>query len=184
MFVFYNTATLNVEHVVIHAPEGYKEKLEPGHWIEVDDDIPPEEIRITPDKKVIRSKEKQEKKNAHSEIIELILIKGRADKQIDAMSFVGLEPFLLAKKYEWATSNPVDNSIIIEASIRGMSVELLVDKIKGDYQVAMNKLKLSETNKIKAHLAIHVAPDEATVQHVLNTFDQYAPVDGLDYKVI
>jgi hypothetical protein len=183
MFVFYNPATLAVEHVVIHAPEGYKEKLEPGHWIEVDDDIPPEEIKITPEKTVIRSKEKQEKKRPPS-VIELILMKGQADKQIDAMSFVGLEPFLIAKKHEWATSNPVEKCIEIEASIRGTTVEELVTKIKGDYQVAMIKLQSAEINRLKAHFAIHVAPDEATVQHVLNTFDQYAPVDGLEYKVI
>lgn len=181
MFVFYNPTTLRVDHIVIHAPEGYRETIQGHHWIETDEDIPPEEIQITEDKKIIRAKKEQPK--ARPAVIDLIIMKGQADKQIDAKAFVGIEPFLLAQKYVWATSNPVANAVKIEAEMRGLSLSQMVDRITGDYWAASLVLQKAELNRVKARLAIQVAPDENTVQHILNTFDPSADIDGLEDRV-
>ena len=177
MFVFYNPQTLEVEHVVLHAPEGYRDTIQGHNFIETDEDIPPEEIIITDDKRVIRGN-KAEKKGPPS-VIELIIMKGQADKQIDAMAFIDNNFFMLSQKYAWATSNPMAKAIEVEAKLKGFTPSEMAEKIKSDYQAASFLLQKAELNRIKARLAIHVAPDAQTVQHVLNTFDPAAEVEGL-----
>jgi hypothetical protein len=57
MFIFYNPQSLNVEHIVVYAPEGYKEFLvQQGehNWIEAETDIPASEIALDANKNIIR----------------------------------------------------------------------------------------------------------------------------------
>jgi hypothetical protein len=57
MFIFYNPQSLNIEHIVVYAPENYKEFLvQQGeqNWIEAETDIPVSEIALDANKNIIR----------------------------------------------------------------------------------------------------------------------------------
>ena len=57
MFIFYNPESLNVEHIVVYAPDDYKEFLEKQgdqNWIEAETDIPVSEIALDANKNIIR----------------------------------------------------------------------------------------------------------------------------------
>lgn len=177
MFVFYNPETLDVEHVVVHAPDDYKETIKGLSYIETNEDIPLEEISISKDRRVVRAVKEPEKKRPA--IVDLAIMKEQANKQIDAAAFVGIEPFLVAQKYAWATSDPVENAIKLEAQMKGFTLEEMIDRVKSEYKTAMNKLQRAELNRIKAHLSIEVALDESAIQYVLNNFDPFADIDSL-----
>jgi hypothetical protein len=181
MIVFYNPETLAVNHVVVNAPDDYMTSLKSQpelYWLETAEDIPPEEIYITRDKKVGRQKKifsSEDVKPSYS-LDEYKII---ADKLIDQKSYLDMEPYLIHQKYLWATTNPIPTAIEKEAQMLNMSVKDLVSHIKHRYDEETVRLQWAELHRVKAKLDLNFASSIGDVDRILNSFDPTAPIDGI-----
>ena len=183
MIVFYDPETLKVHHVVVHAPEGYVQSLQQTEnmsWVEVDEDIPPDEIMLTADKKVIRAQKVQGAiESAEVTPEEIEAYRERMKKVIDERSYLDMEPYLIAQKYLWATSDPVERAIVMEAEMLNMPLGELVSHIKHRYDEERVRLQWAELHRQKAKLALAVATTNEDIDRIVQSFDPNKPIDGI-----